>query len=65
MQYFLLKYVLPFMVTLSFYGSFRKKEKQFRNFFLQVFRYCFICSATVKLLQFLTFISNHSVFNKF
>ena len=32
---------------------------------LQVFRHYIICVAAVKLIQFLTFISDHSVFNNF
>ena len=64
MRYFLLWCVLPFIVALSFYVIFREIEKKILNF-LQVFRHYFIYIATVKVLQFLTFISDHSVFNKF
>ena len=39
-------------------------KKQLKKNILQVFRHYFKCKAAVKLLQFLTFISDHSVFNK-
>ena len=35
-----------------------------QNYFLQVLHHCFIRTATVKLLEFLTFILNHCIFNK-
>ena len=38
-------------------------KKQLKKFFLQVFRHYFICIATVNFFQFLTFSSDHSVFN--
>ena len=38
-------------------------KKQLKKIFLQVFRHYFICIATVKFFRFLTFISDHSVFN--
>ena len=39
-------------------------KKLFKENSLQVLRHCFICIATVKLLEFLTFILNHCIFNK-
>ena len=38
-------------------------KKQLKKNILQVFRHYFNCKAAVKLIQFLTFISDHSVFN--
>ena len=38
-------------------------KKLLKKIILQVFRHYFNCKATIKLLQFLTFISDHSVFN--
>ena len=48
----------------SFHGYFRKWGEMSWKSSIQVFRHYFICIATVKLPQFLTFNSDHSVFNK-
>ena len=40
-------------------------KKKFNEFFLQVFCHYFFCIATVNVLQFRTFFSDHCVFNKF
>ena len=38
-------------------------KKQLKKIFLQFFRPFLICIATVKFFRFLTFISDHSLFN--
>ena len=43
---------------------FRKCWKILQNFFLQKLRHFLICIATVKVIQFLIFLSDHCVFNK-
>ena len=59
-------------LTNTFFKSIRENWKLFvnvkktsKNYFLEVLCHYFNCIATIKVLQFLTFISDHCVFNKF
>ena len=58
---FLLKVCLAFYDCSFLSWNFPWIVKLNEKFFLQNFRHCFICIAIVMLLQFLTFISDHSV----